>query len=327
MNTVFVRALDRFGIVRKESSFTFQYDSIKPDAPTDLRLVNDTGASAVDHVTSDPTLIFTSAAALKYEFSLNGAAGPYLPLSLGPGGTFLPSGLAQGTDTVFVRAVDSAGNQSDAVSIALTYDTAAPGAPTGLRLVLDSGASPSDGLTNYGRVRLTPVAGTSGYEYSLSGSEGTYAPVMFGQWMTFLPTGLAQGTNTVFVRAVDAAGNRSAANQVSFRYDTIAPTAVPALSSRANGVVTFKPVEWGATYQYRIAGSRDFVDLGSATRFRVVSTSPRPTVVWVRAVDAAGNRGPERGVLVHPASLRAIVRLRRALALKVRHARLTWARR
>jgi hypothetical protein len=323
MNTVFVRAVDRFGIVRGTASITLQYDSIKPDAPTGLRLVNDTGSSMRDRVTSDPSLTFTTAAMLGYEYSLSGADGSYLRVSLGPDMTFLPAGVAQGINTVFVRAVDATGIRSDAVAIVFTYDSTAPSVPTGFQLVVDSGFNSRDGLTNDGRVRLMPVWDAAWYEFSVSGVEGAYAPVSFGQGMTFLPAGLVQGTNTVFVRAVDAAGNRGAAARLSFGYDTVAPAAVPAISSRANGLVTFKPVKSGATYQYRIGGTSDYVDLGAATSFRVISGNRRPKIVWIRAIDDAGNIGPERGVVAHPMTLRAFVKLRRTLALKTRHAKLT----
>jgi hypothetical protein len=91
-------------------------DAVAPAPLTTVALENDTGFSATDKITSDPTLVVTGRepeATLQY--SLNGGS------SWSP--TFAP---AQGANTVHVRQVDPAGNPSAAMSLAFTYLSTAP---------------------------------------------------------------------------------------------------------------------------------------------------------------------------------------------------------
>lgn len=317
-NTIYVRALDGFGITRGTSSLSFRMESPAPPVPAGLRLVADSGWSSFDLETNDPRLTFTPVEAVEYEYSLSGAEGSYQPIAFGSGAVFLAPGLVAGWNTVYVRAVDAAGNRSDSVAITFRYDPTPPGAPDGLRLVVDSGLNSGDGTTNDGRVEFTPTADAAWYEYSLIGAEWTYAPVALGPGAEFLPAGLMQGINTVYIRAVDAAGNRSAPSVFSFVYDTTPPPAVPMIAARANGQVVFSAAEAGATYQYRIGANAPFQDLGSMTRFRVAAGDRRLRIVSVRAVDAAGNAGPVRRIVVRPLLLRSLARFRRAIALKFR---------
>jgi hypothetical protein len=99
-----------------------------------------------------------------------------------------------------------------------------PPAPTGLALVDDSGVSNTDGVTNDGRLKFNPVAGASGYEYQV-GTSGAFVPV--ASPTGFLPAGLAQGSNTVSVRAIDSFGNRGPVSSMIFTLDTAPPVADP----------------------------------------------------------------------------------------------------
>src|SRR5436190_460486 len=59
--------------------------------------------------------------------------------------------------------------------VVLPMLTVAP--PSGLALVNDTADGGTSGRTSDGRLRFSPVAGASGYEYSLTGADGTYLPV------------------------------------------------------------------------------------------------------------------------------------------------------
>jgi hypothetical protein len=177
-----------------------------------------------------------------------------------------------------------------------------PGAPTGLRLVDDTGLSATDGLTNDGRLRCdTNTLPTAvGYEYRLSGS-GTYQPV--ASPAAFLPAGLVQGPNTVFVRAFDATGRRGSDASLTFTYDTVPPGPVTGLVALASGQVRFQPVAAGDVYAYRIGGSTAYVPIGSATSFLALALLTGPGTVQVHAIDPAGNVGPDTITLIVPAAV------------------------
>lgn len=170
-------------------------------------------------------------------------------------------------------------------------------APSSLSLASDTGASASDGISNDGHVQFDPVAGAAGYEYSLSGSEGTYQAL--SSTSPFLPAGLVQGVNTVYVRAFDAYGNRGAAASVSFTYDTVAPGPVANLVAERSGLVTFQG-DPGDTYEYRVGTSGPFVPLGSETSFVTAALRGGRQTVEVHAIDAAGNIGPDTIATVTP---------------------------
>ena len=122
--------------------------------------------------------------------------------------------MAQGSNTVYVRQTDVAGNTSQSTAFTFTYDTQAA-APT-VALVTDSGSSAVDKVTNDGALSVSGTEAGALVQYSANGTDG---------WSTTAPT-LAQGSNTVYVRQTDVAGNTSQATAFTFTYDTqaAAPT-------------------------------------------------------------------------------------------------------
>lgn len=155
--------------------------------------------------------------------------------------------------TFTVRAVDAAGNTSDASS-AVTFttsgtnppDTQAPSAPTGLQV---------DGTPTSGTVKLkwaasTDNVGVTGYRV-YNGS--TLAGTVSGTTLTYTASGLAADTSYTFtVRAVDAAGNESAAsNAVTAKTASSSSAAAwaPNVAYTPGTLVTYN----GATYECRQA--------------------------------------------------------------------------
>ena len=91
-----------------------------PAAPA-LALLHDTGISATDHITNDPTLHYVlSNIADTFRFSVDGSGFS----AVAP--DFAAHPLADGVHTVSVEEVDPAGNASAASHLSFTLDTAAP---------------------------------------------------------------------------------------------------------------------------------------------------------------------------------------------------------
>ena len=172
--------------------------------------------------------------------------------------------LAQGSNTVYVRQIDVAGNTSQATAFTFTYDTQAA-APT-VALVTDSGSSADDKITNVGTLSVSGTEVGATVQYSANGSDG---------WSTTAPT-LSQGGNTVYVRQIDVAGNTSQATAFTFTYDTqaAAPTVALVTDSGSSavdkitnaGTLSVSGTEVGATVQYSANGSDGWITDRKSTR-------------------------------------------------------------
>lgn len=179
-NAIRVRQIDAAGNVSAPSApLRFRIDSIA--LPPAVRLARDTGWSADDRVTSDPSL------------TLGGLERGATVQYSGDGGRTWSSRFtpADGEVTVLVRQIDAVGNVSAPTRFAFTLDrTPPPLPPTWAAAFTGTGMAPA------ARGDL-PVR----YEYSLRG----------GAWTT-LPAGasLPQGRSWLRVRVVDRAGNASA---------------------------------------------------------------------------------------------------------------------
>ena len=204
-NTVLVRQVDVAGNASATATVSFTYDATAPAAPT-VALARDTGASATDGVTTDGAITVTGTeAGAAVQYSTNG------------GQTWSSSFTAvAGANAVLVRQVDAAGNVS-AVSPVLNFTLdAGVGAPA-VALAADTGASATDRITRDGTLQLTGLEAGATAQYSTDGGQ---------TWSTSFSA--QEGSNTVLVRQVDAAGNVSAASApLSFTLDlsVSAPTA------------------------------------------------------------------------------------------------------
>ena len=216
LNVTFTGATDTAaaGIVGVGTK-TVHVDTETPATPPVVGLTTDStdggNGHGTDLVTKTAGLTVTGTeSGATVEYSLNGTSG----------WTTTVLTAVEGSNTVYVRQTDVAGNVSVASS-AFTYtlDTAA-NAPT-VGLTTDS----TDGGTGHNTDLVTKTAGLtvtgteSGatVEYSLNGTTG---------WTTTAPTA-AEGSNTVYVRQTDVAGNVSAASSaLTFALDTTAPTVV-----------------------------------------------------------------------------------------------------
>lgn len=153
-----------------------------------------------------------------------------------------------GMKTGFIRVSDGAGNVSFILSDTITLDQTAPGV---------SNASINGGamFTNSLNVSVTSVAtdgvGVTQMQLSNSGVGGFGAPIPYlSPVSTTLSVG--DGTKTILVRVLDAAGNQSGVASDTITLDTIAPTTTISVNSgarytqAATVTVAFVPTETGS---------------------------------------------------------------------------------
>jgi hypothetical protein len=259
------------------------------DAPTNLRLREDTGTSATDGLTSNPLLGFTGTAdANHFEYRV-GSTGAYRPLV--SAADFLPEGLADGTVTVWVRAVGWTGFGGNAASLTFVLDRNAPVATApGLDASTDSGASASDGLTS-SRQPVFQVKAEAGASVELL-RDGVVVARRTGAGTLLDPTAPGDGSYRYTVRLTDAAGNVGTSDPAVVTIDTTAPVAVSGLAAQG------RTIRFGRTgptdrYEASVDGGAfvAIADPGGWTSEAL--TSGAVHTVAVRAIDPAGNVGPE----------------------------------
>ena len=162
-------------------------------------------------------------------------------------------------------------------------------APEGITLVNDSGVSDHDQITNDARIRFIPFVISLYYEYSLTGQEGSFLPVT--SFDGFLPDQLAQGANTVSIRAVDSRGNRGPSSQFTFEFDNVAPITVSNLIAKPTGEVDFDPTGLDDLYEYWVDDSETRYLLARSTAFTLPEALRESQSISVHAIDLAGNAG------------------------------------
>ncbi|MBD2156189.1 Ig-like domain-containing protein [Leptolyngbya sp. FACHB-16] len=266
------------GITATSNSFTFTLDTIAL-APG-VALINDTGSSNTDRITNNAALTLSNletSATVQYSTD-NGQTWT---------SSFTP---AQGSNTVLVRQVDVAGNNSTSTTFTFTFDNVAPTAST-LGLALDSGSSNSDGVTNSGVVNVSGLEAGSIREYSINNGQ---------TWTAFSGAGFtlsADGAKSVIVRQTDLAGNISTSNPFNFTLDTTAPGAAAlslALDSGSSNsdritnssVVNVSGLEAGSIREYSTNNGQTWTAF-SGTSFTLGGDGAKSVIV--RQTDLAGN--------------------------------------
>ena len=236
------------------------------DTPT-VALTTDAGASDSDLITNDGTLTVTGE---------NGATIEYSTDNTNWTSSFTP---ASGSNTVYVRQTDMAGNVSTAsAAYTFTLDTAVPSAPT-LALTTDSGNSTTDKISSDSALTVSGTETDATVEFSTDGT--TWAS-------SFTP---AEGSNTVYVRQTDVAGNVSTASAAyTFTLDTVVSAPTLALTAdtgssasdmiSSDATLTLSGTETGATVEY----STD-----ATTWVSTFTPAEGGNTVYVRQTDLAGN--------------------------------------
>jgi ABC-type bacteriocin/lantibiotic exporters, contain an N-terminal double-glycine peptidase domain len=216
-HSIHVQATDAAGTsARVDARFTL--DTTVPTLSA--ALVHDTGAMADDGLTRDPTssgsLADTNGVA-SFVAALDGAAGHDLLSTLQADGSFnldaaLFSTLADGSmqdgaHVLHLTAADAAGSHKT-TALAFTLDTRTPATPT---FDLAQASDTGDLGDHRTEAAVVTLAGTTdpgatlslfaGRQTTIAGTDGT---------VQFTGVPRAEGSNTLTVRAVDAAGNVSA---------------------------------------------------------------------------------------------------------------------
>ncbi len=195
-----------------------------------LVLLNDTGSSASDNITMDPTVTGLathdgSNTFLRVEFDSNGDGSVDGSAYTGPTGEFwyLPAGLETGTYTVQARARESVYGQSESVAgswASFTFtlvDDPSNAAPEVTELVLreDTGVSSTDGVTGDPRLRGTVTNDNDGFVKVQFDTNGDGKPDaeeyadLAGNF-SYSPAGLSAGPATIGARAAEWSADRFA---------------------------------------------------------------------------------------------------------------------
>ncbi len=271
-HTFQVRAKDAYGNTSSALSRTWTVDAVAPPAP------------AID---SGPGAGATSGPNVAVGFS-DGEGGATFEVRLDGGAWTADAspksyvGLADGSHTFDVRALDAYGNASSATSRTWTVDATAPPAPS-----IDSG--PAGGSTSAANVAFgfSDSEGGTSFEVRLDGGAwtGATAPKSY--------VGLADGSHTFDVRALDAYGNLSSAASRTWTVDAVAPPAPTIDSGPAGGSTSgpgvgfgFSDSEGGATFELRLDGGVWTADSSPKSYAGLADGSH---TFDVRAVDTHGN--------------------------------------
>ncbi len=192
------------------------------------------------------------------------------------------SGLSDGPHTFAVKAVDAAGNESAVSTFAWTVDTTAPPAPT-------IGSHPSS---------LSSAQGASFAFSDTEGGVGFQCKVdanPFGDCTSPKSySGLADGSHTFQVKAIDAVGNESPASTFTWTIDTVAPpapqidaeSAPPNVTASTSAAFVFSDAEAGVTFRCSRDGSA-FTSCTSPKTYSGLGDGPHTFEVTAR--DQAGN--------------------------------------
>lgn len=260
-----------------------------PAAPTGLGLVFDTGTSSTDGLTNYALLRFDPVAgASSYQYRV-GSSGTFLTAA-SPAG-FFPAGLAQGVNRVVVRALNRGGRAGAETAFTFTYDTTAPGKTAPMLLASsDTGLSASDRITSDGTPSLSAVAEAT--DLVILRRNGLIVSWRQGPGVLTDDSEGPDGAIAYRITRTDSAGNSSLSDPLNVTIDTEPPDRVSDLSADLQGIVSYRATGPQDRYEIRV-GSGSFVSIGSQTRILPSGLGPGANAVAVRAIDVAGNVGPE----------------------------------
>jgi large repetitive protein len=199
---------------------------------------------------------------------------------------------ASGTYTYTVRAVDGAGNVGPAsASATVVFDVTAPTTPASLTATTPTASAPVITWT----ASTDALSGIDHYDVYRGGTKINSSPVT---GLTYTDTSPINGSQSYLVRAVDGAGNQSAASTAKLIvYDPVAPSA-PALSAPAATAVD-PALTWTASTDtggsslggYHVYRDGTLIATTSTTSYTDADSAvvPGTYVYLVVAFDNAGN--------------------------------------
>ncbi|MDB5350390.1 MAG: hypothetical protein JWN86_1637 [Planctomycetota bacterium] len=264
-------------------------------APSGLSLVNDTGLGDQDRITMDGRLRFDPVSgAVGYEYLVSGAAA-YLPVN-SPSG-FLPAGLTQVSNTIWLRAIDAQGRRSPESTYQFMLDNSPPiNSIPFLKPSNDTGISATDRITRV----VNPEFDVTGdpTDTMILLANGVEIARRVGTGSLRDPISRADGSYGYSLHRLDAAGNASDSAVMTLTIDATAPSAVANLTIQPDGRVSFSPTGRDDSYEYQVGTSGAFISIDRQTSFSTTAGGN----IGVRAVDVAGNIGPETWVALASSS-------------------------
>uniref|UniRef100_UPI0037C894E8 Ig-like domain-containing protein n=1 Tax=Polynucleobacter sp. TaxID=2029855 RepID=UPI0037C894E8 len=202
-----------------------------------LGLLSDSGADNADGITNVSTVnvdgLETTAGA-SWEYQVDGGA-----WVKGSGTTFE---LEKGTHDYVVRQTDAAGNTEVSEKTSYTLDANNSTPPLAeLALLVDTGISTADGVTNVSQVNIVGLPEGSDWEYRIDNGPWIYCDALLSARgrPDYVPSfDLLLGQHVYEVRAVDRVGNVGDGSAATFSYDPISPIAL--LESSEFAINTFQ---------------------------------------------------------------------------------------
>ncbi|RXT47722.1 Ig-like domain-containing protein [Bradyrhizobium betae] len=221
--------------------------------------------------------------------------------------SFTTAALTDGSHTLTAKAMDAAGNLSAAsTALNVAVDTMAPDAPAVLSFSPDSNVV-GDGITNASKITLAgaATAGLTVKIYDGSTQIGSTTAGSDGTW-SFATAALSDGNHNFTSKAIDTAGNVSAASSaLKVTVDTVAPnapnftaydTSGHAMSNSASTSVDQFTLKGGAAANMTIEIFDGSTRIGTTTAnssgawsFTTAALADGNHVLTGDAVDAAGN--------------------------------------
>ncbi len=332
--TITATATDLAGNVSPVSGgLNITIDTIAPAAPSTPDLIAssdsfDPNATPLigtnsDNVTniSAPTFTGTAeASSLIRLFATQGATTVQIGTAFTTAGgswAITSSTLTDGSYTITATATDTAGNVSALSNgLAITVDTAAPGAPTmpDLTAASDTGASSTDNITSISTPIFTgsAEAGTLIRLFATHGVTTTQIGTTIatgGSW-TITSTNLADGAYVITATATDIAGNVSAASSgLSIGIDSQSP--VPTITDIStahlegttislNGLANDPAPSFGspAFNWHVVASTGQTIADGTTQNFSFVPADNGTYTITYTITDAAGNVGSAGDVII-----------------------------
>ncbi|MFA0466610.1 VCBS domain-containing protein [Vibrio breoganii] len=169
-----------------------------PPAQLGLQLTTDTGSSSSDLITSNGQLTITGQ-----------ETGAHTLYSVDGGHTWTNSFTPiEGSNSVSVKQVDPAGNESKPTGLTFTLDTKVAAPQVALKT--DTGSSNTDHITQHGELEVTGTESGAHIEYSIDGGK---------TWVDNLGQQV-DGQYTALVRQTDVAGNVSGSTTINYTIDT-----------------------------------------------------------------------------------------------------------
>ena len=258
------------------STVIYTLDTTVPITPI-LSLASDTGTSASDGLTTNPTIRVDGLEnGGRWQYQVNG--GSWLN---GTGSHF----FAQlGSHSYVVQQTDAAGNTS-ALSEVASYSI------IGLSLVSDTGLNASDNLTNNATIQVFGLTSAASWQYQVD----------TGSWQTGTGSSFtaSEGTHRYAVQQTGAVAS-GASTAVTFTLDTTLPSA-PILSLASdtgthasdgltnNPIILISALESLAVWAYQVDGMAGAWINGTGSSFSAISGIH---TYFVRQTDAAGNSSP-----------------------------------